>query len=49
MLAILKFLSQENTNVALPARTEGLFRGSWHTPVPAEGMNEEQSGKDNRG
>lgn len=47
--AILKLFSQENTNVALPARTEGLFCGSWHAPVPAGGMNEEQSGKDNRG
>lgn len=47
--AIVKLFSRGNTLFALAALVDGLFRGSWRTPVPAGGMNEEQSGTDNTG
>lgn len=46
---MLKFFSREEPKVAYAARVDGLFRGSWDTPVPAGGMNEERGGADNSG
>lgn len=49
LTAIVKLFSRGNTIFALAALVDGLLRGSWRTPVPAGGMNEEQSGADNTG